>query len=135
QSAAAAPTGDSTSLLRYADTTRQAFIEQFRAPPGQATDYHAGIPQALTLMHGGLIHQATDLSTSGVLRSLSAPFFSDEQRVDALFVSTLSRHPSDQERLAAAEQLQAAGGDAERRQVLGDLLWALLNSGEFMFNH
>lgn len=135
RSASAAPAGEPASLLRFADATRQSFIEQFRAPPGEATDYHAGIPQALTLMHGGLIHQVTDLSTSGMLRSLSAPFFSDAQRVDALFVATLSRHPSDEERQAMLDQLQTAGDDVERQQLLGDLLWALLNSGEFMFNH
>jgi hypothetical protein len=43
-------------LERFADTSRQGFIEKFRAPAGQVTDYHAGIPQALTLMHGSLIH-------------------------------------------------------------------------------
>ncbi len=53
------------------------------------TDYHAGIPQALTLMHGGLIHGATDVATSGLLKSLAAPFLTDEQRLDALFLSTL----------------------------------------------
>ena len=98
-------------LLRFADMSRQAFIEQFRAPPGQATDYHAGIPQALTLMHGGLIHSATDVATSGLLKSLAAPFFTDEQRLDTLFLSTLSRYP---ERAEREVMLQADCGGDER---------------------
>jgi hypothetical protein len=122
-------------LLRFSDMTRQGFIEQFRAPAGQATDYHAGIPQALTLMHGGLIHSATDVATSGLLKSLAAPFLTDQQRLDALFLSTLSRYPSDSERELMLQQVTAAATGAERQQALGDILWALLNSAEFTFNH
>ena len=108
---------DEAGLLRFADTSRQAFIEQFRAPPGQATDYHAGIPQALTLMHGGLIHSATDVAASGLLKSLAAPFFTDEQRLDTLFLSTLSRYPEPAEREL---MLQAScGGDERRRAAAG----------------
>lgn len=122
-------------LVRFDDMSRQSFIEKFRAPPGQATDYQAGIPQALALMHGGLIHNATDLSTSGMLRSLAAPFFTDEQRLETLFLATLSRKPTAAEQGAIAEGLAAAKDVSERQQALGDVLWALLNSAEFTFNH
>jgi hypothetical protein len=120
---------------RFQDVNRQAFIQQFRAPAGKLTDYHAGIPQALTLMHGGLIHSSTDLATSGLLKSLSAPFFTDGHRVETLFLSTLSRLPAPAERELIERQLNSAKTDQERQQVLGDVLWALLNSGEFTFNH
>jgi hypothetical protein len=115
--------------------SRQGFIEQFRAPAGQATDYHAGIPQALALMHGGLVQNATDMDTSGLLKSLAAPFLTDDQRLDTLFLSTLSRYPTDSERELMFEQVAAATTEAERQQALGDILWALLNSAEFTFNH
>jgi hypothetical protein len=126
---------DEPGLLRFADTSRQAFIEQFRAPAGQATDYHAGIPQALTLMHGGLIHNATDVATSGLLKSLDAPFFTDDQRLNTLFLSTLSRYPTDAERKVMLKPVTAASNATERQQALGDVLWALLNCAEFTFNH
>jgi hypothetical protein len=132
---ATAGSSEQAALVRFADTNRQAFIEQFRAPAGQATDYHAGIPQALTLMHGGLIHGATDMATSGLLKSLSAPFIPDEQRIDYLFLSTLSRYPEPTERDEMLKAVRAASTDANRRQVLGDILWALVNSAEFTFNH
>jgi hypothetical protein len=122
-------------LQRFADTSRQAFVQQFRAPADQVTDYHAGIPQALALMHGGLIHNATDVATSGLLKSFAAPFFTDEQRIDTLFLSTLSRYPTDAERKMMLETISAATTDTERQQALGDILWALLNSAEFTFNH
>lgn len=123
------------ALSRIGNRSRQAFIEQFRAPPGQRTDYHAGIPQALTLMHGYLIHGATDLSSSGLLKSLDAPFFTNEQRIETLFLATLSRYPEPAEQEKMLEYVEAASSDAERSSALGDILWALLNSAEFTFIH
>lgn len=121
------------SLMRFSNIGRQAFLEQFRAPPGQVTDYQAGIPQALTLMNGGLMQSATDLRSSGILKSLEAPFFSNEQRVETLFLATLSRLPDDAER---QEMLGYVLADAdERQQRLSDVLWVLLNSAEFTLNH
>ncbi len=131
---AGGPTSEA-GLLRSGDMDRQAFLQQFRAPPGQATDYHAGIPQALTLMHGGLIHSSTDLATSGILKSLTAPFFTDEARLDVLFLSTLSRYPEPAESERMMKSIAAAKTDEEKQQALGDVLWALLNSAEFTFNH
>lgn len=126
----------SGSLVRFGNTARQAFIEQFQAPPGQRTDYHAGIPQALTLMHGQLVHSATDLASSGLLKGISAPFFSgDEERIETLFLSTLSRFPEEVELEKMLSHVQAAEGDEQRMRAFGDVLWALLNSAEFTFIH
>lgn len=123
------------ALARFGNTARQAFIEQFQAPPGQRTDYHAGIPQALTLMHGRLIHGATDLASSGLLKSINAPFFTDEQRIETLFLSTLSRFPDDAEQKTMLAHVKQASGEEQRLRAFGDILWALLNSAEFTFIH
>jgi hypothetical protein len=69
------------------------------------------------------------------LKSLAAPFFTDEQRLDTLFLSTLSRFPEDKEREVMLQPINAATNDKERQQALGDVLWALLNSAEFTLNH
>lgn len=122
------------ALERISNTTRQGFIKQFRAPPGERTNYEAGIPQALALMNGQMIHGATNLSTSGLLGSLQAPFFSDEQRLETLFLATLSRLPNDQERDEMLTYL-AAVDESGRNEALGDILWALINSAEFTFIH
>ncbi|MCG8450302.1 MAG: DUF1549 and DUF1553 domain-containing protein [Pirellulales bacterium] len=127
--------GADGTLQRFGNQSRQAFIEQFRAPSGQRTDYHAGIPQALALMHGGLVHGATDLASSGLLKSLEAPFFEDEQRVETLFLATFSRFPQKEELARMLAHLSAATNKAERQKALGDVLWALLNSAEFTFIH
>ena len=58
-----------------------------------------------------------------------------EQRLDALFLATLSRYPQGDEQTAPLAALGAAAGDAERQQILGDVLWALMNCAEFTLNH
>ncbi len=121
------------SLMRFANFGRQSFLEQFRAPPGQVTDYQAGIPQALTLMNGGLMQSATDLRSSGILKSLEAPFFTDEQRVNTLFLATLSRQPEESERQEMLDYVLAEETGSPQR--LSDVLWVLLNSAEFTLNH
>ncbi len=117
------------------DQNRQTFLAKFRAPTQGATDYEAGIPQALTLMNGATIQQATDLSQSDLLQALDAPFFTNERRVEALFLSTLSRMPHDDERKKLVEYVKNGGATENSREALSDILWALLNSAEFVLNH
>jgi hypothetical protein len=50
---------------------------------------------------------------------------------ESLFLSTLSRLPTDAERNAVNQSLTAD----KREAVFADLFWALLNAEEFAFNH
>ena len=104
---------------RGVDQSKQAFLAKFRAPTQGATEYEAGIPQALTLMNGTSIRQATDLAQSDLLVALDAPFFSDEKRVEVLFLSTLSRMPNDQERAKFLQYVERGGISGNNRQALG----------------
>lgn len=133
ESSAASATGE--AVARTNNMSRQAFIEQFRTAAGDRTDYQAGVPQALTLMHGTVVHSATDLKSSGLLKSLNAPFFTDEQRLETLFLATLSREPEDAESEKLLAYLESAKKPEEKLGILGDVLWALLNSAEFTFIH
>lgn len=117
------------------DQNRQLFLEKFRAPTQSLTEYEAGIPQALTLMNGNLIRQATNLGQSDLLVAIDAPFFTNEQRVDVLFLSTLSRYPHPQERDQIVKYVEKGGTAGDSQKALGDVLWALLNTAEFLLNH
>ncbi|MBI1310881.1 DUF1549 domain-containing protein [bacterium] len=129
------PMPDGFTLQRIANASRDEFIQQFKTPAGRSTEYLGGIPQALTLMNGNLISGATGLSTSGLLSSLEAPFFTNEQRIEVLYLATLSRrpHPTEWELLKGYIADDAQGD--ELREGLADILWALLNSAEFTLNH
>ncbi|HEX5105318.1 MAG TPA: DUF1549 and DUF1553 domain-containing protein, partial [Pirellulaceae bacterium] len=54
--------------------------------------------------------------------------------VEELFLGAFSRPPRDAELTAALATASAAGQNNER-QALEDVLWTLINSREFMFNH
>ncbi|MCA9048541.1 MAG: DUF1553 domain-containing protein, partial [Planctomycetaceae bacterium] len=120
---------------RFANSSRDQFVNQFKTPAGRSTEYLGGIPQALTLMNGGLISGATGLSSSGLLKSLEAPFFTNEQRTDVLYLATLSRTPDAAERELLNGYLADSASGSELRDGLADILWALLNGAEFTLNH
>lgn len=123
------------NVSRFGNGERETFLKQFRTPAGRSTEYQGGIPQALTLMNGTLIDGATGLARSGLLASLDAPFFTNKQRIEVLYLATLSRNPSSTEWTMLQEYIpQDATGD-ELHQGLSDVLWALLNSAEFTMNH
>jgi hypothetical protein len=117
------------------DSERAAFLDKFRGPQGSRTEFHAGIPQALTLMNGQMIGAATNMEQSDLLLSLKAPFFTDDARVETLFISVLARKPSPEEKSKYVSYLENQLTDAERRRALSDMLWALLNTAEFTLNH
>ena len=54
--------------------------------------------------------------------------------VETLFLAAFSRLPNPAER-QRAERFLANVGDAQQQKAFEDLLWVLLNSKEFMFNH
>ncbi len=120
---------------RQFDASRQTFLSKFSDPAAGPTDYHAGIPQALTLMNGSVMRDAVDLEKSDVLAALRAPFFNDEHRVETLFLATLTRLPSDAEREKFLSYVNLRSTREEKDQALADVLWALLNSAEFTLNH
>ncbi len=88
-----------------------------------------GIAQALHLINGSTINQRLN---QGVLARIQKEKLPDEAAVRILYLHTLSRPPT----LAEAsewESLMAAS--PSRTEALADLLWALLNAREFVFNH
>jgi len=124
-----------SNVDRFSDPGRAAFLAQFRTSIDQRTDYQAGIPHSLTLMNGPMIVSATGDGPKGLLRSLSAPFFDDATRIEKLFVATLSRKPTDEEKKRYAEFLKDQPDGTDQAESLGDVLWVLLNSTEFTMNH
>lgn len=124
-----------SSGAKRAMTNRAAFVNSFRAPSTGPTEYHAGIPQALKLLNGRLVDDATDLERSDILVALEAPFLTDRDRVETLFLATLSRAPSSEIAHKFEAYLAAHPETEAKRRALGNILWALLNSAEFAVNH
>ncbi len=134
-SASETATRSGLNLVRFGNTGREAFLQQFRTPAGRQTEYMGGIPQALTLMNGTFIDGATGISSSGLLGSLAAPFFTNEERIEVLYLGTLSRRPTESEVELLRGYIRADSEGNQLREGLSDILWALLNSAEFTMNH
>ncbi len=112
---------------------RIAFVTEVEAPTRQATEFQGGIPQALTLLNGPLVTGLTDPQQSDRVAALvDNPFLSSEERIEVLFLATLSRPPEPGELQGTLEWLKRSNDQA---QALSDTLWALLNSSEFILNH
>lgn len=126
---------ESGVLERYGNSPRESFLREFRTPAGRSTEYQGGIPQALTLMNGSLVDGATGLQSSGLLKSIEAPFFSRDQRIEILYFATLARSPKPAELEMLQHYLPEEAQGDQRREALSDVLWALLNSAEFTMNH
>jgi hypothetical protein len=97
------------------------------------TTYEGTIPQALMLMNGRQVNRTMRVGRHGALLKVLAMPSTDENRVEALFLRTVSRKPTPDETKAALAALPERG--AGRQAAFEDLFWALLNSSEFVFNH
>jgi hypothetical protein len=116
------------------DTMRQKVIKAFGADD-ESEHPKTSVPQALALMNGGIVSEAVDPKTSPRLKETLAAFpDSLERQIDALYLATLSRHPSPAEQKLMVEHVSSAP-PAERPQRLGNVFWVLLNSAEFRWNH
>ena len=87
------------------------------------------LTQALYMINSRDIHQKLRSST-GVLTRLMKEKSDNRELVDELYLSTLSRFPTDEE-LEAAETYIAES--PKRRSGCEDLLWALVSSRSFIF--
>ena len=114
--------------------------EQFVARMNEAfvdvpADFKGGIPQALMLMNGKLTADATSLDSSRTLRAVvEAPFFSTEQKLEALYLASLTRKPQVDELSFLLEHINSKKTDAEKKAAYAEIMWGLLNSPEFVLS-
>jgi hypothetical protein len=132
--------------MQLPDTAvKSYFLTAFGRPARQQTreSERTSVPtitQALHIINGDTLNNKLRAQGSSVDMLLKLGF-SDEQIVDYLYLASLSRRPTDRERLAlvgalaTAEQQKTTDGDDPRRAALIDMSWSLLTSEEFMFNH
>lgn len=100
------------------------------SPQGKPTAPATSVTQALALMNGDSGQPAGPTLTA----ILGTPNLTVAERVEALFVVTLSRPPTATERTRAMGYVELAGSGRQDER-LTDLFWTLLNTAEFRLNH
>lgn len=110
-------------------TNFSKFVELYAEAPGQ--DFAATLNQALFFGNAGLVESWLKPTENNLTGRLVAHKNLDEG-ADELYLSVLTRRPSDQERIAVTAYLTDHKQPATAWQ---ELAWALLSSSEFRFNH
>jgi hypothetical protein len=70
---------------------------------------------------------------SGRVETLVADARPEAEKVQDLYLVSFSREPDAEEKSIALGYLSAPG--REKRKAYEDLVWALINTKEFQFNH
>ncbi len=99
-------------------------------PEGQA--FQATLDQALFVSNGPLL-RGWLASRAGNLTDRLAKLEDSAKVAEELYLSVLTRRPSDEEQKEIVEYLQKRAKD--RPAAVQDLVWALVASAEFRFNH
>ncbi len=87
--------------------------------------------QALLMISGGLLNRKVSDPRGRVARLVAAKR-PTPKAVEELFLCTVSRLPTPEESREAVAEIEAAPG---LKEGLEDMLWTLLNTREFQFNH
>jgi Protein of unknown function (DUF1553) len=88
--------------------------------------------QALHLANSEVIHGKVTDPQGRLASQLAKANRPDAAIIEDLYLATLSRPPTEKEKELVASFLTKA---PTRKEGLEDLLWTLLNSSEFLFNH
>ncbi len=129
------------------------------------SDYEGTLAQALALLDGSVVATGASLLPGSALADVLAMPGTDAQKIEALYLRTLSRPPAPEEIDRWSRFVQASGDSpapapargaksagppdplrgleekagrqpaGARARAYEDVLWALLNSSEFVLNH
>ena len=93
------------------------------------------LSQALHMRFGDTVMEKVQSDENVVARLLESGK-SDREIYDHIFMSAYSRRATDREWNLASNYVASMGSQGvERKQILDDLLWTVINSQEFLVNH
>jgi hypothetical protein len=102
-------------------------------PSSDAGEIEGSIPQALLLMNNPTIHARINASRSDtILAKVLKSHPANDDAIRALYLRVLARHPTEAE-LGRCRSFLAEV--KSRGEAFEDILWALINTVEFLHNH
>jgi len=113
------------------------FLDAFSRPNPSSDapcerDTKTSVVQALHMMNSRALHSKLS-NPQGRVKAWADSAKPPEEIVREAYLTALNRYPTEKE-LEVAKSIYKAP-DAKRQGATEDLLWALLNSAEFVFNH
>lgn len=118
------PDGDNYFLKVFGQPARETACQCERSN-------ESNLSQALQMINGPLVHGKVR-DESNRLRKLAAAGKTDAQIVEELYLAAYSRRPTADQVKIATDHITKSG---DRMKGLEDVLWAVLNSNEFLFQH
>lgn len=134
----AAPPGTRANAI-WTHRIDSLFLDSFGRPdPNQDPPCErvadTSVVQALHLMNAPGLHEKVT-SDRGRAARLAASDLTPAAIAEELYLSTYSRLPNEEEVAAVGEILTGATDAKARREAIEDLLWALVNTPEFVFEN
>jgi len=120
--------GTNVAAKKGPQTPRANFVAFFRVEDANPLEYQNGIPQALRMMNSPFTNKS-DVIAADITKSTKTT----AEAIEQIYLTALSRRPTSQELHRLTAYVNRAGSTA--RTSYGDILWALLNSSEFVLNH
>jgi len=112
------------------------FLTVFGKPAGSSAcecerSGDASLAQSLHLLNSSDIHGKM---SNGIAKTLAADARPDVEKIDELYLRAFARPASENEKKVALAHIAKA--DAKAKQgAWEDVVWALINTKEFLFNH
>lgn len=122
---------------------RRSWVQQFaRAYETDENDeslnFEGTITQALVMMNGSEVDEAIHLATGAIVDGLSTRS-TENETLERVALAALTREPTDEERRAFRAHYRQLSRSLPGRQALPqaieDMMWAYLNSSEFVLVH
>ncbi len=98
-------------------------------------------PQVMTLLNGTITNKVLTSPDAYLIKEIANGRGSKKDQIEKIFLSVLARHPSSDEKSAAQSLMRARTdrgmSDQQKMEVeadaIGNVIWALVNTREFMF--
>lgn len=123
------------------------FLNAFGRPPREFVcacerSEDPNVTQTLHLINGKTLNEKLK-SKESISAELASSDLTDEQIIERIFLSVLTRYPTDEEKAGLlavfAESVDEASNEeealAQRKALIADFVWATISSREFLFIH